>query len=127
MSCLENEKHGLQSGDQVVFREVKGMTAINGTTHTVRGEHFIFTSSGILCCTCTWRNRDEVFPFFLSAVLSPTVFSIGDTSGEEFKAYQHGGIVRQVKVQRTLTFVSFVCTCTWCVLKWYVYTYVLNF
>ena len=70
MSCLENEKHGLQSGDQVVFREVKGMTAINGTTHTVRGEHFIFPSSGILCCTCTWRNRDEVFVVISSSLQS---------------------------------------------------------
>ena len=30
--------HGLESGDQVTFREVVGMNAINGTTHTIKGE-----------------------------------------------------------------------------------------
>ena len=36
-------------------------------------------------------------------VLSPSQFSIGDTTGPE---YLHGGIVRQVKVHKTLHFVS---------------------
>lgn len=40
------------------------------------------------------------------AVVSPSQFSIGDTSGADYQPYQHGGIARQVKVHKTLHFVS---------------------
>ena len=39
-------------------------------------------------------------------MLSPSEFSIGDTSGVEYKAYQHGGIARQKKLPKTVTFES---------------------
>lgn len=39
-------------------------------------------------------------------MLSPTEFSIGDTSGDEYQTYQHGGIVRQLKLSKTVTFES---------------------
>ena len=42
-------------------------------------------------------------------VLSPSQFSIIDTSGADYHPYQHGGIARQVKVHKTLHFVS----CKW--------------
>lgn len=38
VTCMENTKHGLETGDTVTFREVVGMTTINGTTHKVKGE-----------------------------------------------------------------------------------------
>lgn len=39
-------------------------------------------------------------------MLSPTEFSIGDTSGAEYGAYQYGGIARQLKLTNTVTFES---------------------
>ena len=34
---MENHFHNLETGDQVTFREVVGMAALNGTTHTIIG------------------------------------------------------------------------------------------
>ena len=39
-------------------------------------------------------------------MLSPYTFEICDTSGAEFTPYEHGGIARQVKMPRTVSFVS---------------------
>ncbi|XP_064619138.1 ubiquitin-like modifier-activating enzyme 6 [Lineus longissimus] len=39
-------------------------------------------------------------------VLTPETFSICDTSGDEYDAYQHGGVVTQIKVANTVTFQS---------------------
>ncbi|KAI8793388.1 ubiquitin-like modifier-activating enzyme 6 isoform X1 [Biomphalaria glabrata] len=36
VSCLENRFHGLENGDVVTFREVRGMTAVNGQQFTVK-------------------------------------------------------------------------------------------
>ena len=30
MTCLDNTRHGLQSGDYVTFYEIQGMTELNG-------------------------------------------------------------------------------------------------
>lgn len=38
--------------------------------------------------------------------MSSTEFSIGDTSGEAYQAYQHGGIARQIKLPKTVNFES---------------------
>ena len=38
VTCMENTKHGLETGDTVTFREVVGMTTLNGTTRKVKGE-----------------------------------------------------------------------------------------
>ena len=38
VTCMENTIHGLETGDTVTFREVVGMTTINGTAHKVKGE-----------------------------------------------------------------------------------------
>ena len=35
--CQEGQLHGLETGDQVEFREVVGMEALNGNTYTVKG------------------------------------------------------------------------------------------
>ena len=45
VTCLENTLHGLETGDQVTFSEVVGMSAINGTTHTVEGKRSTLRSS----------------------------------------------------------------------------------
>ena len=45
-------------------------------------------------------------PLYPHTVLSPTEFAIGDTSSATYQSYQHGGIARQVKVTKTLTFQS---------------------
>ncbi|KAH9520216.1 Ubiquitin-like modifier-activating enzyme 6 [Bulinus truncatus] len=36
VSCLENRLHGLETGDVVIFREVRGMSAVNGEQFTVK-------------------------------------------------------------------------------------------
>ena len=38
VTCMENTKHNLESGDTVSFREVVGMTTINSTTHKIKGK-----------------------------------------------------------------------------------------
>lgn len=38
VSCLENERHGLEDGDGVLITEVKGMEAINNTKPTIKGK-----------------------------------------------------------------------------------------
>ena len=47
-----------------------------------------------------------MFLCFLSSVISPTEFKIGNTSGVEFLPYKHGGMARQIKVSKLATFVS---------------------
>jgi len=64
VTCLHNEKHGFEDDDHVTFREVVGMTELNGSVHKIK-------------------------------VISPTTFSIGDTSS--FHDYQRNGIVSQTK------------------------------
>lgn len=66
VTTLDNRMHGLQTGDKVTFKEIVGMTALNGSEQTVK-------------------------------VLSPYAFSICNTSGPEYEAYQYGGIARQLK------------------------------
>ena len=41
VSCLENERHGLEDGNWVSLREVRGMEAINGTSATIKGEELV--------------------------------------------------------------------------------------
>ena len=36
---FDNQIHGLEDGDQIEFREVVGMTALNGTTQSVKGSY----------------------------------------------------------------------------------------
>ncbi|ELU01065.1 hypothetical protein CAPTEDRAFT_224089 [Capitella teleta] len=36
VTCLENRMHGFETGDTVTFKEVKGMTALNGTQCNIR-------------------------------------------------------------------------------------------
>lgn len=71
VTTLDNRMHGLQTGDKVTFTEIVGMTALNGSEHTVK-------------------------------VLSPYAFSICDTSGPEYEAYEYGGIAKQIKASSTL-------------------------
>lgn len=51
VTCLEDQRHGLEDGDMVRFKEIKGMTELNGPEHVHKVK-----------------------------VLSPFTFSIGDTS-----------------------------------------------
>ena len=37
VTTLENQMHGLQTGDKVTFKEIVGMEALNGSEHTVKG------------------------------------------------------------------------------------------
>ena len=37
VTTLENRMHGLQTGDKVTFKEIVGMTALNGSEQTVKG------------------------------------------------------------------------------------------
>ena len=41
VSCQEGQLHGLETGDQVEFREVVGMEALNGNTYTVKGMYIV--------------------------------------------------------------------------------------
>ena len=46
-----------------------------------------------------------VLVLFMAAVINPRTFSVGDTSGAEFGDYRRGGIARQVKATKTMSFV----------------------
>lgn len=37
VTCMDNQPHGLQTGQSVVFREVNGMKELNGTARPVSG------------------------------------------------------------------------------------------
>ena len=41
VTCMENTKHNLETGDTVTFKEIVGMTTINDTTHKVKGERIL--------------------------------------------------------------------------------------
>ena len=43
---------------------------------------------------------------FFFSVLTPYTFSIGDTSSEEFKPYEGGGMFMEVKIATVMSFVS---------------------
>ncbi|XP_025078407.1 ubiquitin-like modifier-activating enzyme 6 [Pomacea canaliculata] len=75
VTCIENQLHGLETGDVVCFKEIKGMTPLNSLQCQVK-------------------------------VLSPSSFSICDTSTSDFPPYESGGIIRQVKVPKTVSFKS---------------------
>ncbi|XP_062608943.1 ubiquitin-like modifier-activating enzyme 6 [Saccostrea cucullata] len=75
VTCFNNKMHGFESGDHVTFREINGMTALNGYTCQIK-------------------------------VTSPYTFEICDTSGQDFAPYEHGGIVKQVKVSKMISFKS---------------------
>ena len=74
VTCIDETRHGYESGDHVTFSEVQGMTELNG---------------------CKPREI---------SVLGPYTFGIGDISG--FSDYVRGGIVTQVKVPKSVDFVS---------------------
>ena len=38
VTTLDNRMHGLQTGDKVTFKEIVGMTVINGSEQTVKGK-----------------------------------------------------------------------------------------
>ncbi len=35
---MENMMHGLEDGDHVIFKEVNGMSMLNGKTHQIKGK-----------------------------------------------------------------------------------------
>lgn len=37
VSCFKNKMHGFDTGDHVRFREINGMTALNGQTCQIKG------------------------------------------------------------------------------------------
>ena len=39
VTTLDNRMHGLQTGDKVTFKEIVGMTALNDSVHTVKGQY----------------------------------------------------------------------------------------
>ncbi|KAH7968746.1 hypothetical protein HPB52_011008 [Rhipicephalus sanguineus] len=72
VSCPEETRHGLEDGDYVTFSEVKGMNEINSS------------------------------PPMKIKVLSPTEFSVGDTT--QFSDYTSGGFATQVKMPNDIKF-----------------------
>lgn len=47
VSCFKNKMHGFDTGDHVTFREINGMTALNGWTCQIKG--------GFISNTANWR------------------------------------------------------------------------
>ncbi|XP_056129409.1 ubiquitin-like modifier-activating enzyme 1 [Lampris incognitus] len=74
VTCIGEQRHGLVDGSTVSFSEVGGMAELN-----------------------------SIRPVEIR-VLSPTAFSICDTSG--FSAYERGGVATEVKLPLTLQFKS---------------------
>lgn len=45
VTCMDNQPHGLQTGQSVIFKEVNGMVELNGTSRQVSGmpnSHIVF-------------------------------------------------------------------------------------
>ena len=40
VTCLNDEKHGFEDDETVTFREVQGMTQLNGSQHKIKGNYF---------------------------------------------------------------------------------------
>lgn len=47
VTCLENRVHALETGDVVTFREVKGMTEVNGRQFTIKGQNLLCLCSSL--------------------------------------------------------------------------------
>lgn len=75
VQCIEHARHGLETGDYVTFREVKGMTELNNKIFQVK-----------------------------TIESDPSSLCIGDTSS--FSKYEGGGIMKTVKVPKTIQFES---------------------
>ncbi|XP_075546147.1 ubiquitin-like modifier-activating enzyme 1 [Dermacentor variabilis] len=75
VTCLDEMRHGFEDNDYVTFSEVEGMTEINNC------------------------------PPMKVKVLSPSTFSVGDTT--QFGDYTLGGVATQVKVPTDVKFKSF--------------------
>lgn len=41
--CMDSRTHGLQTGQSVCFKEINGMTELNGTTHQITGKYKVNT------------------------------------------------------------------------------------
>ena len=54
VACLENERHGLEDDDVIVFSEVVGMEAVNGGQFSVKG-----MDQDILVCVCVCERERE--------------------------------------------------------------------
>lgn len=99
MTCLDEARHGFESGDFVTFTEVQGMSELNGISPVeirVLGEWAGWRVEGWLSC---FSLGDQ------SGSTGPYTFSICDTA--RFSDYVRGGIVTQVKVPKKISFVSF--------------------
>lgn len=106
VTCLDEARHGFESGDFVTFTEVQGMTELNGCQPVeikVLGETwFCFGEAGLgLACVKRIKN------FLDCLLLGPYTFSICDTA--RHTDYVRGGIVSQVKMPKKITFVSDSC------------------
>ena len=88
VSCLLNERHGLEDGDTVVITEVVGMDEyINNNKYQIKG------------------NYTVILRFYSSVVVSSDKFSINvDTSPSS--PYENGGRVKQIKTPVHVNFVS---------------------
>lgn len=103
VTCLDEARHGFESGDFVTFTEIQGMTELNGCQPVeikVLGKIcFSFNYKTCFGLSITFINCYPLISF-----LGPYTFSICDTAG--FTDYVRGGIVSQVKMPKKITFVS---------------------
>ena len=76
VTTLDYRRHGLETGDQVAFREINGMTQLNGKTYKV----------------------EVLTPYKFSINC--------DTSSDEFHRYLHGGTATESKRTGTMMFQS---------------------
>lgn len=102
MTGLDEQRHGFEDGDHVTFVEVEGMVELNHCPPRpikVLGNIPLYTivihSCDCLCFLCLKSRLTHIGPY---------TFSIGDTSS--FHDYTRGGRVSQVKMPKTLKFVS---------------------
>lgn len=101
VTCLDEARHGFESGDHVTFTEVQGMTELNGCQPVeikVLGRGHLFLRKTQFSESCLHVNPTcRLCP-------GPYTFSICDTAG--FTDYVRGGIVSQVKMPKKISFVS---------------------
>lgn len=105
MTCLDEARHGFESGDYVTFTEIQGMTELNGCKPVeikVLGKITLFL---FLELNTFGHSVMSLQVHAMSCILlGPYTFSICDTSG--FTDYIRGGIVSQVKMPKKISFVS---------------------
>ena len=101
VTCVEDGPHHYESGEFVTFQKIDGMSELNGCQpkeiNVLGMYHRSISITGFILQL--FVQFSDIYLF-----IGPHTFSIGDTS--DMSAYIRGGIVTQVKMPKSVNFVS---------------------